>query len=101
MAWYNPIDWFKSPVSTDEEIALYCDNPQCKSPIEKGPIAYDREHREIYHSGECGLFANAHRVFNSRGMAIKNVGYISLDRALKLFRNGKLNQALELEKRVE
>ena len=101
MVWYNPLDWFKSPVQIDGEITLYCDNPQCKSPIQEEPVAYDREHKEVYHSGECSLFANAHRAFNSRDMVIGNVDYISLDNALKLFRNGKLNQVLKLEDRIE
>jgi len=100
MAWYNPLDWFRTSKPAGD-IILYCDNPQCKAPIEDGPVAYDDEHREIYHNGECGLLANVHRAHKSGSMVVGNVEYVDVIKAVKLFRKGKLNQSSKkLEERV-
>ena len=101
MAWYNPLDWFrKIENQAEEKSILYCDNPQCQGIIEGNKITYDKEHREIYHVGECGIFATAHRASKSCECEVQNVDYISRDKALKLLRNGKLEQSRGLEERA-
>jgi hypothetical protein len=101
MAWYNPFDWFRRPVQIDGEITLHCDNPQCNSPIQESPIAYNRNNQEIYHPGECGVLANAHKALKSEGVVVASVEYITLDTAVKLFRQNKLTQTRGIEKKVE
>ncbi len=103
MVWYNPLSWFRNNQNQQvpkREIILYCDNPQCRLPIEEGEVAYDEENREIFHIGECGIIANAHRTFALHQVSISNVDYITTDKALELFKAGKLNQSGNLENRL-
>lgn len=100
MVWYNPLSWFGDRQELDSKTKLICDNPQCRAIIEGAEVAYNAEQREVYHDGECAQFTNAHRAFNSGVMQISNVNYIGLNEALKLFRQGKLNQSKRLEERV-
>ncbi len=96
MTWYNPSSWFREKL--DEDIKLSCDSPQCSLPIQKEPIAYNKEQKEIFHNGRCAQFASAHRALESNKMIFVNLNYISLNKALKLFNRGKLNQSSKLEK---
>jgi hypothetical protein len=95
---YNPLNWFRKPQQS--ELTLYCDNPQCSDPIEKGPVAYDKNQKEVYHPGQCGMFANAHKVINSGSMSIGCTTQISLDQALKLLRKGGLSQVNNIETKL-
>jgi len=99
MPWYNPLSWFGRQESQGE-LALYCDNHQCRLVIEEDKITYDEEHREIYHIGECGTEATVHRAFKSGSFEVQNVDYISREKALKLLQAGKLSQSKKLEERV-
>lgn len=80
---------------------LYCDNPQCKGAILEEPLAYDRGNREVYHNGECALFANANRALSSRCMVVSNIDYITLDRAKDLLQKGQLKQQSGLEEKLD
>ncbi len=92
MAWYNLLSRNKPA----ETIALHCDNPQCALPIEVDRVAYDKAEREIYHPDVCVTFADAHRIFNSGAMIVTGTTeYVSRNKALRLYRKGKLKQASE------
>lgn len=92
MVWYNPFSWFRT-VNSYEKIELYCDNPQCRDQlIKKGPLYYDSEHHEIYHTGDCSLFAIAHRTKKSGEPVTSSVRQIDFDEASKLYRSGQLRQ---------
>lgn len=103
MTWYNPFTWFGKSVQDVQEEAdrlLRCDNPQCQGVIETDEIAYDEEHKEIYHSYECFVFAKAHRVRKTGKSEVGNVDYISREKALRFLQSGKLKQSQGLEERV-
>ena len=102
MEWYNPMSWFRTPMGNiSGEQSLICDNPQCSSPIQGEPVAYNEEHREVYHNGNCATFAIAHRTLKSNEVTVvANLDHISLDRALELLRTGKLSQSPKLEERL-
>ena len=99
MTWYNPLEWFSNGQEKAKD-TLYCDNPQCKYPIKDGKLTYDEEHKEIYHLGECGIEATAHRAIKSSGFEIQDVDYISREKALNFLQRGKLKQSQRLEERV-
>jgi hypothetical protein len=70
MIWKNFLNSFRKRTLSEGEIQLYCDNPQCGEVIQKGPVAYDRDMREIYHNGHCAVLANAHKVFASGNISV-------------------------------
>ena len=96
MVWYNPLGWFARRQEVRQRL-LFCDNPQCKSVIKGGQVAYDEEHREIYHVWGCGIIATANKVFDSGEPEVQNIEYISIGEALNLLRKGKLEQSKRLE----
>ena len=95
MGWYN-LSWLLKSKPQGSQVILYCNNPQCSSSIKEGPVAYDMERKEIYHpDGNCAKIAMAHRAFNSQtseDTLFVSLDYISLEKALKLLRKGKLKQ---------
>tara|TARA_Y100000310_G_scaffold342908_1_gene448187 strand:+ start:2910 stop:3218 length:309 start_codon:yes stop_codon:yes gene_type:complete len=102
MVWYNFFGWLSKTHETEENgIILYCDNPQCKDPIQEGSVTYDQNRREIYHAGDCGITANTHRALKLGNAVIGNVTYISVEKASRFFRKGKLKQSKKLEERAE
>jgi len=104
MVWYIPTTWFKKEEMAQDngkKAPLYCDNPQCKGAILEEPLAYDKGNREVYHNGECALFANAHRALSSRCMVVSNINYITLDTAMDLLQKGELKQKSGLEEKLE
>lgn len=104
MVWYKPSTWAKKEETGEDNVnktPLYCDNPQCKGAILEEPLAYDKSNREVYHNGQCALFANAHRALNSSCMVFSSIDYITLDRAMNLLQKGELKQKLGLEEKLE
>mgnify|MGYP001620046390 CR=1 FL=1 len=97
MPWYNPLDWFRKPGKPESEVVLYCDNPQCKRPIEVESVAYNEGDKEVYHPGDCGLEAGASKAFRENAIVMGEIDYIGLDKAKRLFREKKLKQASRLE----
>lgn len=91
----------KNKLTSDDKTKLYCDNPQCKSAILEEPLAYDKGNQEIYHDGHCALFANAYRAFKEGRTVFSNVDYITLDKAMDLFKRGELKQKSGLEEKLE
>ncbi len=89
--WYDPRSWFKKAPEVPKEV-LYCDNPQCRQLIDDKEIAYSGAEKEIYHIGDCALFASAHRVVETGLFSYANLDYITINDALKLKSSGKLKQ---------
>ena len=95
MAWYNFLDLvFGLGRRTDfDKIVLRCDNPQCDEPITKGPVAYERTQREIYHPGDCPILACSRRAMDMGRYDFGEVECISFEKARDLYSKGKLTQS--------
>ena len=100
MVWYNPFTWFEQRRSALPQFTLYSDNPQCGQLLRSSAVAYDSEHREVYHGFDCARFAVAHRTFTSREMNSSHVEEIPLRKAMFLLTNGRLKQSPSLEDRI-
>ena len=92
--------WFRTHPER-KDLVLYCDNPQCGLPINEEEVAYNKEHRKIYHVGECVIEATAHMIFKSGEAEIQNLDYISSKKTLRLLRRGRLKQSQELEEKTQ
>ncbi len=93
------MELFSKP--SPKTLELYCDNPRCGIVLQTSQVAYDAEHREIYHPLGCPGIAASQRA-STLGERIERAKpeYIGMDRAWKLFREGKLNQSKKSEARV-
>lgn len=89
--WYDPCSWLKKAPEVLTEV-LYCDNPQCGQPIKDKEVAYDENEKEIYHVGNCALFASAQRVVETGIFNYALLEYLTLNNALRLKSNGELKQ---------
>jgi len=65
-------------------VALLCDNPQCKRPIKGNHIAFSKDYGEVYHPGDCIRYAIAMKALNSKKVVLGNIDYITRKEALKL-----------------
>ena len=92
MVWYNPRTWFsdKKIIDNNEPLSIICSNPQCMEEISQGEVCYNKQVREAYHQGECGIEALAHRTF-STGIAESGCfDYYPITKFKELVRKGKL-----------
>jgi hypothetical protein len=101
MKWYNPLELFRKEAPDQQDLTLQCDNPQCGAEITENPVAYAKECREVYHPGDCPQIAAAHKVMKTGECIFVNLDYMSLDKAIKLLKKGKLNQSSNLEEKAE
>ena len=103
MVWYNPLSWRQrngDDKTSGVQEHLFCANPQCSLEITEERMAYNAEHREVYHPGECQNLAIAHKVFQSGEMMFAGFDFISRKKALQLLGKGKIIQE-KLEDKVE
>ncbi|MEK6839931.1 MAG: hypothetical protein AABX72_03245, partial [Nanoarchaeota archaeon] len=98
MTWYNPRTWFGPSAEELSPITLYCANPQCENPvIHDSRIAYSEEEREIYHPGECQLYALAHKCWQAPSIMMGNFEMIDRNKALRLAHRGQIKTTQGLE----
>lgn len=88
MTWYNP---FRAKKGQEEPI-LYCANPQCRKPIDEGPLAYEPQEKEVVHGGYCQNLLIAHRAMQRMDFVVGNFDIISLKKAQDLARSGKISK---------
>ena len=89
MVWYNPRSWFEQ---TQENVDIYCHNPQCGSPlIEEGVMLYDGSRKSVYHDADCANLALAHEALKSKEAQFLEVDVISRKKAMNLSRKGMLD----------
>lgn len=63
---------------------LLCDNPSCRQPIKTEKIAYSKYYKEIYHPGDCSIYAIAVKTFNSHKIIYENISYITREEAFRI-----------------
>lgn len=72
---------------------LYCGNPQCGTEIKGNEISYSG--MNIYHPGDCQLFAVAHLALKYEGVVLGRFEVINREAALRLLREGGLEQKIK------
>lgn len=109
MTWYRPRTWTLFGPSPEElsRITLYCANPQCSDPIiRESRMGYDEERQELYHPGECQLYALAHRTWREAtetgvpSVVMGNFEFVDRRRAQRLAHRGKIKPREGLESKL-
>ncbi len=87
MIRYNPLTWFGKNTNP----TLYCASPQCRQPITEGPIAYEKGQKVLTHTPSCQYHLIMHRAISSAKPSFTSFDIISMRRAIKLARTGKVS----------
>ncbi|MBU2637925.1 MAG: hypothetical protein KJ955_03065 [Nanoarchaeota archaeon] len=94
MAWYKPWTWGEK--SNPDTTVLYCDNPQCRRPINGGEFAFDAQNGRLYHPTGCAMLGSAWDAFSTGKVSCMNVEHINREQAIKV----EKERRSELEKKV-
>ena len=96
MTWYQFLK-LQQLFQYDSTI-IYCANPACKdSVIHNTSVIYNNQVQEVYHPGDCAIFAAAYRrPKGERIIMLENHEMVHRETALRLIRRGKRSLGVTL-----
>ena len=99
MSWYNPFPLFRR---NQQEIPIFCDNPNCCLEILDETASYDRIRKKVYHDNKCYI-ESIKSEHEQTGQIIRfsRMEHINRAMALKLLSRGKLLQSKSLDAKSE